>query len=235
MNRKLALVLLSSSLSLAATTAHAQVTVTPPPQQPQQQQCAPGQPCVVIVPQQEPQVPQGYVTVQPAQQQPVYTQQPAYGQTAYTETMQPQRQAVQTTRTRLRWGLIGPGIGLIIGGWVGNWITGLVGGIGMALGTSTPETADDHIRWSFVPWIGPWVNVGFAANAFGDDGLVGMHVLWGVLQTGGLLMCILGTVFPEEVVSMQYVLGDDPDGPVLSVLPYASQNGAGLTASIAGF
>jgi hypothetical protein len=193
------------------------------------QQCPPGQPCVVVVPQTPPaQVvtppPQGYVVAQP----PGYGAQPQY---VVAQPVQ-QRPMVEVRRTRLRWGMIGPGIGLIVGGWVGNWITGIPGTITLAF--EDHPGADDYFGWSWIPFIGPFVNAAYFGDS-GWTGYLGMHLLFGVLQTAGLVLCILGTALPEETVTMEYALTDDPQGPRLSVMPWADANGGGAVASIAGF
>lgn len=203
-----------------------------------QEGCAPGQPCVVVVPQPPPdgatvQV-QGQVQVQVQGQgyvQPAggYVQQ-GYGQPAYGAP----QQAVEVQSTRLRWGLIGPGIALLAGGWVVNWIVGTVGLIDMGFSTVyTGEQAEALFAWSFVPLVGPWVDAGFWAGDSEREGYVGIHVAMGILQLGGFVMCILGTVFPEEVTEMQYVFGED--GPALAVAPWANGQGGGLSVSLAGF
>jgi hypothetical protein len=198
--------------ALGASAAEAQYTGTA-------QACPPGQPCVVVQAQATPPTPQvapqGYVV-----------QQPGYGQ-VYA---QPQRQMVQTTRTRLRWGLIGPGIAAIVIGWVGNWVTGIAGTLGLALTGATSRDTSQYFGWSWIPFAGPWVDaVIIASNWGGNDGFVGTHVLWGVLQAGGLLMCILGTVLQEEVVEMRYVQND---GPQFAVAPFGGPDGAGLNATL---
>lgn len=178
--------------------------------------CPPGQPCVVV---QSPQA-SGYVTVQPVQ--PVVQQQ--VQPMVYAA---PQRQPVEVTHTRLRWGLIGPGIGLFVGGWVGNWITGLVGGV---IGALSSYDTSDYVAWSWVPLVGPWVNAAYYA---GNDGMMGMHVLWGILQAGGLLMCILGTALPEEVTEIRYVEGDTDLR--FAVMPWADATGGGASVRVTGF
>lgn len=188
--------------------------------------CPPGQPCVVVVPQPPP---QGQIVVQ-AQPQPMVQGYVVAQPAGYAPPQQ--RQQVERRHSRLRWGMIGPGIGLIVGGWFGNWITGVVG-LAIMASDDNPD-AGRYFGWSWVPWVGPFVNAGYFAGTR-YDGVFGMHLLWGVLQATGLVLCILGTVLPEEEVTYEYVLGDDPNGPRLSVLPWASDTGAGLTASIAGF
>jgi hypothetical protein len=175
------------------------------------QSCPPGQPCVVV-PQAQP---------QPAVQ--------------YAPAPVPvrQRQAVEVRSSRLRWGMIAPGIAMIVGGWVANWLVGLPGAFAVreehGSGSST-----DYYGWAWVPVIGPFVDAGFFASGR-YAGFLALHLVFGVLQSAGLVFCILGTVLREEVVQVRYVLGDDPNGPRLSVLPYADQHGGGLMATIAGF
>jgi hypothetical protein len=127
--------------------------------------------------------------------------------------------------------MIGPGIGMLAGGWLGNWLVGIIGGLA-TLGLS--PRYGDYLGWSFVPVVGPWVNLTYFDGSL-QPGFIVIHTLFGVLQGGGLLLCILGTVLREEVVEVRYVLGDDADGPTLSVLPYVHETGGGLVATVAGF
>jgi hypothetical protein len=131
--------------------------------------------------------------------------------------------------------MIGPGIGMLAGGWLGNWLLGIGGVVTLSLSYSySAAQRGDYLGWSFVPVVGPWVNLTyFDGNR--DPGYVVFHTLFGVLQGGGLLLCILGTVLREEIVEVRYVLGDDADGPTLSVLPYVHETGGGLLATVAGF
>lgn len=221
------LILVCVALPSALATGRAQAQTTAP-------QCPPGQPCVVVVPQQEAtppppppqQAPGGYVVVQPAQPQAGYVVQPQ--QQVYAQPVQ-QGQPVEVTHSRIRWGLVGPGIGLLAGGWVANWLTGAVGTLAVAFSGSA--STGDYFGWSWVPVIGPWVNAAIAGEQQFDE-LMGVHILWGVLQTGGLLMCILGTVLQEETTEIRYVQGD---GPQIAVLPWADATGAGASVSVVGF
>lgn len=217
-----ALVLAASAL---ASRAEAQATTS--------DACPPGQPCVVVVPQApaepqppptqvivQPQVaPQGYVTVQPQ----VGVQVQPYGA--------PQVQPREVRRSRMRWGMVVPGIILTVVGWVGNWITGIPGVITMSVEGSHPGNEDTYFGFSWIPVIGPFVNAGFYAGS-PHDGYFGMHLLWGVMQSAGVLLCILGTVLPEEEVVYEYALGDAPDAPRLAVTPWGGQDGAGLAANL---
>lgn len=202
--------------------------------------CAPGQPCggtVVIQEAPAPPVgqPSGTIVVQPAAPTapPGYVvTQPAYAQPTYVVQQAPPRQAIERRSSRMRWAMVGPGIGLIIGGWVGNWLTGIVGTVDMAFSSS--DDGGTYFGWSWIPWVGPYVNAAFYADS-PDEGYLAMHLLFGVMQTAGLLLCILGTVLREETVTLEYALSDDPEAARLSVLPWASADGAGAMLSIRGF
>ncbi|WP_053235023.1 hypothetical protein [Sandaracinus amylolyticus] len=214
-----AFVLAAAALCSFASRAEAQATAD---------QCPPGQPCVVVVPQpppaqgqvivQQPQPSSAYVTVQPA---------PQPGVTAYGA---PQPQPREVRHSRMRWGMIVPGIILTVVGWVANWITAIPGAIEMDLDDVNPD-AGRYFGWQWVPWIGPFVGAGYWAGT-SYDGYFGVHLLWGIMQTSGLLLCILGTVLTEEEVTYEYALGDAPDAPRLAVTPFASESSGGLSARL---
>lgn len=218
---------LNAALAFAATglasRAEAQATT----------QCPPGQPCVVVVPQAPPAqpqpppaqvivqpelAPQGYVTVQPQQVQV----QPYGGQPV---------QAREVRRSRMRWGMVAPGIVLTVVGWFGNWITAIPGVIQMSFDGSHRGDEDTYFGTSFIPVIGPFVGAGFYAGSE-HDGYFGMHLLWGLMQSAGILLCILGTVLPEDEVVYEYALGDSPEAPRLALTPWGGQDGAGLAANL---
>ncbi len=202
----LALAFFATALA-GATSAEAQYTVTSP------QACPPGQPCVVVVPQDQ------------TQAQPV---QPVQGQVVQGYAPVQQRQAVEVRRTRMRWGMIGAGIGLTVGGWIANWLTA----IPAQFAITGESRRDQYVGWSYLPWIGPFVDAGYMSDET-DNGLFALHLLYGIMQSAGLLLCILGTVLAEEEVVVQYVFGED--GPALSVLPWANEHGAGASVSLVGF
>jgi len=86
----------------AAVRAEAQSTVAT-------QGCPPGQPCVVVV---------GPQTPQPQPQPVVQAYEPP-----------PRRPVVERRGQRLRWALVAPGIGFILGGWVSNVVLASTGGV----------------------------------------------------------------------------------------------------------
>lgn len=220
---------LGAALALAvgalASRAEAQTTAA--------DACPPGQPCVVVVPQAppaQPQPPPAQVIVQPQvapQQSYVTVQEQPIVQPYGAQPVQ----AREVRRSRMRWGMIVPGIVLTVVGWIGNWITAIPGVITMAFDESHPGQEDTYFGTSFIPVVGPFVGAGFYAGSE-HDGYFGMHLLWGVMQSAGILLCILGTVLPEDEVVYEYALGDAPDAPRLAVNPWAGQDGAGLAANL---
>jgi hypothetical protein len=216
----LALALATLASSLVAGPAVAQDTSG----------CPPGQPCVVVVPDAQPA--ETVVPPPPAGQGSVFVSPQGSGYV----TVQPSPEAMYVTphsppaqerrRSGINWGMAGPGMGLLIGGWFGNWITGVVG-------IFFDETDADYFGWQWVPVIGPFVGVGYFAGSPHDE-MLGMHLLWALMQSGGLVLCILGTVLTGDDFDDDgaYVLGDGPDAPRLSVSPWGSDSAGGISARL---
>ncbi len=198
--------LLALALSMTPSLAAAQAA---PPQP--QTYCYPGQPCVLVV-------------AQPMAPTPPPPQQVVAPAAAPGGYMAPARPMVEVTHRRLRKGLLIPGAIMLGVGWLLNWtLAGLV--------EPSSSEREEYRGWSFIPIVGPFVDLSYLDD---DHGMYMFHVLFGVLQAGGFLMALLGTVLAEETVSMEYALGGD-DGPTMAVLPYADTSGAGLAVRVAGF
>lgn len=109
-------------------------------------------------------------------------------------------------RHRRHWELMGPGIGLFVGGWI---LTFVATSIWYGETTSCSSTGwfgytcvhygptDLALGTSYIPLVGPWLMLG-------DDGLRGVDflvpVLFGLIQTTGLVLIIVGASLPGEEV-----------------------------------
>lgn len=193
---------LFACLTLSAT-ASAQAT-----------ESCPQPPCMVLVPQPAPTT--GTATAQ------IYVQPaPAPGPIAVAPPPEP------VVRYRMRVGMVVAGAVMLGAGWLVNVLVGsVVGLIGSASGS---ETLVDYFGWSLIPIIGPWAQLGYF-NLDTDTGLLAYHVVLGVVQTLGFVLALVGTIDQEEIVEASYV--DLGSGMQLSVLPYASQGGGGLGATL---
>jgi hypothetical protein len=130
--------------------------------------------------------------------------------------------------------LVAPGIGFILGGWVSNVVLASTGGVNTVGDTVGRSDANNYFGWSWFPWIGPFVDATYF-DVSRHAGYITFHLLFGILQVGGLVFCILGTALQEEVVETRYGLRDDHGGPTFSVLPYVNETGGGVMARVTGF
>lgn len=186
---------------------------------------------------------QVYVQPQPAPQSvyvtpgvPQATQCPV-GATMEVDRWGRQRCMVTVTRHGINGGLLGGGIGLLAGGWVASWFTGLVvtvfGAVGCAFSGSvgssscawTSSTADNFWAWSWVPVLGPWVQMGYTWNN-ADVGIYAWLAVEGLLQAGGLTMLIFGALGEEQTVL------EPAPGYALSIQPIVSPSVQGLSARL---
>lgn len=175
----------------------------------------------------------GTVTVTGAQPQPVPPppQQPPPQQPPppqYAPQYAPQPAPATRYEERPIWGLIGPGIGLLAGGYVLNI---LVTGIGAAviaaedsIDGSSSTLADEFFYTGLIPAAGPWVQLAIML-ADGREDWGPWLVLDGILQTAGLTMIILGAAITQRV-AVRADLGDDVE---LAVSPSLGGMNASLT------
>lgn len=108
------------------------------------------------------------------------------------------------THTRPRWGLLISGMSMLVGGYA----------FSLAL-----DDTDGSIGWSLLPIAGPFVSMTEGWNMLAFP----LFVVAGALQIAGAVLTIVGAASRVEVPS------DEP--PSVTVVPYASGDGAGLAAS----
>ena len=157
---------------------------------------------------------QGQVYVQPA---------PTYAQPTYAPTyaaVPPQRQIRYVEEQTSIKGLWIPGI-IIFG--VSYVLTGVM--------SSSLSFDSDYTSWSWVPLIGPWVALGYAAN---DDESVG-SIIGGIAQAAGLTMFILGISLTRTVRVARYALGEDETAPELAFDLLPTPGGAQLGLTLTHF
>lgn len=150
---------------------------------------------------------QGQVPQQPVQGQ-------AYGVQAYP---QPVYQPAPTrVSTRPIWGMFIAGIPIFVVPWI---LTGLIDlDFGSGIG--------------FIPLAGPFILA--AQTSDFDSMLQTLLIIDGVVQIAGVALIVLGLVIQREVV-VRARLGDDPDSPAITLLPFASETSAGLSLALTHF
>ncbi len=194
------------STSAAPPPPQAQVYVTTPTPQPQSVYVTPSAPA-------QPQCPAGS-----------QLQVDAYGRATCM---------VETTRHHISGGLLGGGIGLLAGGWLLTWVTGTIvvvgGAVGCGLGGGCSWTSDGSasafFNWSWVPVLGPWVEMGYLwPNA--DVGMFAWLAVEGLIQAGGLVMLIFGAIGEDSVVL------EPAPGYALRVSPMVTASAQGLSAEL---
>ncbi|MEC7518868.1 MAG: hypothetical protein VYE22_03330 [Myxococcota bacterium] len=170
---------------------------------------------------------QGGYQQQPAPPPPQggYAQPQPYAQ---PQAVYQQQQRPTHTVTRPTWGLLGPGIGLLVGGYVAEIFVGLFGGLAMGFDSAVTGSSYDGNAFfysSLIPVAGPIAQM--AVVDF-DDGWMPWLLLDTILQVGGLTMIILGAAIQQEVE----VYAELDDGVDLAVLPTFGTDGAGLSATL---
>lgn len=118
----------------------------------------------------------------------------------------------------------------VIGGALVPLVLGWAGSIGIAAGVHGSSTlsssggAQDYANEHFVPLLGSFVGLARATGCADlNVGHMLLDVATGVVQLAGTIMMIIGITVGDRVISL--------DGPLeleLGVLPWASQEGAGL-------
>lgn len=132
-------------------------------------------------------------------------------------------------RTTRDWRLVGAGAGLALGSYVLNlvgtlfWVAIPNGASSIDPITPTWNHREELFFWSLVPVAGPLAQIGYAE----EDWQVGLFIGSSLLQIAGFAMAIAGTARRIEVTPRE---GAAP-APGVSVVPYASSTGAGLTVA----
>ncbi len=147
-----------------------------------------------------PQAPAGYGQ-QPVQQG-YGQQQPGYGY-----QVMPAQQPQMRTVTRMRTGLM---------------ITGFIM-FGVSYAVAAAAAVDAEYGWLAIPFAGPLILMGELGP--GDSALAYLGLtLWSLVQTGGLVLAILGITMKREV----QVRADLGNGRSIAVAPWGNQAGGGL-------
>lgn len=223
--RHLSSALLASSFLALPTLAlpafaHGQDAVPPPPDvtvRAEADVVIPPPPTVTVTAAPEPMPP---AQTQPAQTQPV---QVAYGQPAQQYTLAPPEMRVEHRMNR---GLAIAGGAMFGISWGVNILGSSLGGLLVYSGWSGGGlTYDQMFGSSFIPVIGPLI---FAGVAFdhrnGTDFFGAIGLIDAAAQIAGLTMLIIGII--GEDVEVNAAAENH-----LYVLPYASSQGAGVTAN----
>ena len=217
MKSRIALIVAAAVACLLAPSAALAQTDCPPEQQP----------CMVLVPEPAPQpapapTASAQIIVSTPAPAPVVVASPGAG-------MAPPPMQEETVTTRPIWGMVIPGAILLGAGWVVNVFVGsIVGLIGGGLGGS--DAAVDYFGFSLIPIIGPFAQIAYF-DFDRESGLLGYHIVLGLIQTLGFSLALIGTILQQEVREPLYVELDD-QGTSLSFMPYASPQAAGLGAAL---
>jgi hypothetical protein len=131
-------------------------------------------------------------------------------------------------QTRVRWGVLAPGVALFAVGWLSNGIAGALAGtcppsFSLYGSSCTSDPAwGDFRAFAAVPLIGPWLQLGAKPTNHGADGWVAWLVVDGIVQLAGLTMIVAALLNPRRVVidvpnglSVKPELGPDRAGAVL--------------------
>lgn len=105
------------------------------------------------------------------------------------------------------WALVGPGLGLSLGGYALGWLTTVGWALGASgctsrfatladpIGNTCPRGPHSEALWQMaIPIVGPWLSL----SAFDGSDVV-FPVIMGIVQPVGLGMLIAGLLMPEHV------------------------------------
>ncbi|HJL20540.1 MAG TPA: EB domain-containing protein [Sandaracinaceae bacterium LLY-WYZ-13_1] len=204
----LGIAVIAAATVLAPRVAEAQYGCTTPAQCPQGSTCVNGT-CVQQQQGYQQQPPPGY-------QQQGYPQQQGYQQQSYQQ-QQPR------TETRRMIGLIVAGAVALAAGWAANILVSAFAGVG----SSTVDDWDAFRGYSFIPVVGPWVQLATKPTGFSADSWAGWLVADGIVQAAGLAMLIVGIAVPVETTV--YSEGGPGDGLDLALLPQVGPGHGGLS------
>lgn len=119
----------------------------------------------------------------------------------------------EAPRMRRRWGLVGAGAGMALGAYALN-----IGGTVLALALPTYNSNRGNLFFaSLVPIAGPLMQIGFRDG----DWQIPLFLASSALQIAGWIMAFVGTFSRVPV---------EAEETAFMVLPYATEDGAGLTA-----
>ena len=123
--------------------------------------------------------------------------------------------ALAAPRMRRRWGLVGLGTGFALGGYA-LAISGALSGL-------TTSSGGGDAGWSFIPVVGPLIQLEDVDNGW----LVPLLIVEFGLQTAGFIMAIVGTASRRPVRERR---GHEEPAPTAAptIVPYASSTGAGV-------
>lgn len=221
MKSRIALIVAAAAALLCASSVARAQSGCPPEQQP----------CMVLVPESGPApdpAPAPTASAQIIVSTPAPAPAPIVVASPGAGMAPPPMQEEQVT-TRPIWGMVIPGAILLGAGWVINVFVGsIVGLIGGGIGGS--DAAIDYFGFSLIPIIGPFAQIGYF-DFDADSGLLGYHIVLGLIQTLGFSLALIGTILQQEVREPLYVELDD-QGTSLSFMPYASPQAAGLGATL---
>lgn len=126
----------------------------------------------------------------------------------------------RTETHRMQTGLIIAGSVMLGAAWAGNIVGSVFGSLALALDTTTGTNASGYLGWSFVPLVGPLVQM----FQLGDEHwAITILALVEAIEVVGVVLAALGTA-GEDVVVLEPVAG-------LRVAPWASEQGGGALIS----
>ena len=113
----------------------------------------------------------------------------------------------------------------------GLWIPGIVTtGLTYLITIPVGLGLNEGGAFAFVPIVGPWLMMSV------DDEGTPLWIASGLMQAAGLTMIILGVAITRDVKVPVYAMGDEPDAPLLAVLPgQVGRDGVGLNLNLTRF
>lgn len=110
------------------------------------------------------------------------------------------------TEERTNWSLVGPGIGLLAGGWALGWFTTIIWNLASTSCTTTGFLSltctvagpygEGYLQMA-IPIVGPWISF-LADDTFRGSDVI-FPIFMGIMQPVGLGLLIAGLVSPKRV------------------------------------